>query len=52
VGPERVALSAPAIAEEVTLGRRGEQPGVEELIPNEPLNESAKPFSHGDPGSM
>ncbi len=31
--PERVVLPSPAIGEELSLGSRGEQLGVEELIP-------------------
>jgi hypothetical protein len=33
MGPKRVVLPAPAISQELSLGSRGEQLGVEELIP-------------------
>jgi hypothetical protein len=60
VGAERVVLPAPAIGQDLRLRSCGEQLGVEELI-QEPAvadeiernsNDYAKPFSHGDPGSM
>ena len=58
--PERVVVQAPAISQELSLWSRGEQLGVEELIPEASVvdaverssYDSAKPFSHGDPGLM
>ena len=58
--PECVVLPAPAISEELRLRSGGEQLGVEELIAEPAVvdaverssYDSAKPFSHGDPGSM
>jgi len=60
VRPERVELPAPAVGQDLGLRSRVEQLGVEELIPEPGVvdeverisYDSAKPFSHGDPGSM
>jgi len=60
VRPERVVLPAPAIGQDLSFWGCGEQLGVEELIPEPAVvdeveqssYDSAKPFSHGDPGSM
>ena len=45
-------VAAPAIGQALGLSHRGEQLGVEEFIPEQLLNHSAKPFRHGEPGSM
>lgn len=58
--PESVALAAPTIGQDLRLRGCGEQLSVEELIPESAVADeverssydSAKPFSHGDPGSM
>jgi hypothetical protein len=40
--PERVVLPAPAISQELSLGSRGEQLGVEELIPESAVKRFGK----------
>ena len=40
--PERVVLPAPAISQELSLWSRGEQLGVEELIPEPPVERLSK----------
>jgi hypothetical protein len=60
VRPESVVLPTPTFGQELSLRSRGEQLGIEELIPEPAVvdaverssYDSAKPFSHGDPGSM
>jgi hypothetical protein len=60
VQPESVVLPTPTIGQELSLRSRCEQLGIEELIPEPAVvdaverisYDSAKPFSHGDPGSM
>ncbi len=47
---QRFVLSAPVISQDLSLVSRGEQLDVEELIPEHPLNDSVKPFSHRHPG--
>jgi len=58
--PECVVLPAPAIGQALGLCHGGEQLGIEEFIPEPAVvdeverssYDSAKPFCHGDPGSM
>jgi len=50
--PLVVVLPPPAISQSLGLGHGGEQLGVQELIPEPAVERSAKPFCHGDPGSM
>ena len=60
VRPERVVLPAPTIGQDLRLRSCGEQLGVQELTPESAVvdeverssYDSAKPFPHGDPGSM
>lgn len=60
VRPGGLALPTPRIGEECSLWGRGEQLGVEELITESAVvdevvrssYDSAKPLSHGDPGSI
>jgi len=40
--PERVVLPAPAIGEELSLWSRGKQLGIEELIPEAPVERLGK----------
>jgi len=54
------SLRRPAIGQDLGLIHRGEQLGVVELVPEPSVvdaverssYDSAKPFCHGDPGSM
>jgi len=58
--PQVVVLTPPATSQGLGLGHGGEQLGVQELIPEPPVvdvverssYDSAKPFCHGDSGSM
>jgi hypothetical protein len=57
---ESIEFSAPTLGQELCFRIRGEQLGVKEMIPEaadvdeveQSSYDSAKPFSHGDPGSM
>ncbi len=42
MGPEGVVLPAPAISQGLSLGHRGEEHGVEELVPEEAVERFSK----------
>lgn len=50
--PKGVVLPAPSIGLALGLGHGGEQLGVQDSSLNRLLNDSAKPFCHGDTCSM
>ena len=52
MGSEGVVLPVSAVGQTLGLSRRGEQLGVEYASLNRLLNDSAKSFCHGEPGSM
>ncbi len=52
MGPEGVVLPAPTISQGLSFSHRGEQFGIEELVPASAVERFAKPFCHGDPGLM
>ena len=50
--PDGVVLPVPAVGRALGLSHRGEQLGVRNSSLNRLLNDSAKPFCHGEPGSI